>query len=191
MTPTDVLREEHRLIVRALDVLEALAGRVARNMSLPPEPPRRLIEFFQTFADGIHHAKEEGMLFPALIAAGMPRQGGPVSVMVSEHEDGRRYLRELAEVLAMGVADDDGRERFVVAARSYADMLRHHILKEDQVLWPMAESMLTGEAAAEMQVRFDRHAADHAESRERWEQAVDEVARELFGGQGRPAAIAR
>ena len=34
-TPTDILREEHRVILRALDVLETAAARLVGGRSLP------------------------------------------------------------------------------------------------------------------------------------------------------------
>ena len=180
MTPTQVLRAEHRLIERGLDVLEALAGRVARNMSLAQEPPRQIHAFLAAFADGIHHAKEEQMLFPVLHDHGVPRDGGLVAMMVAEHVTGRAYVREIGEAVALGLTSDDSRERFVVAARAYSDLLRHHILKEDQGLWPLAERILPPDVVAELDRRFAKHGADNAEARARWETSVETLASELF-----------
>lgn len=180
MTPTEVLRAEHRLIERGLDVLEALAGRVARNMSLAPEPPRQIHAFLVEFADGLHHGKEEQMLFPLLADHGVAGEGGLVAMMLAEHVDGRAYVREIGETVALGLTSDDARERFVVAARAYADLLRHHIVKEDQALWPAAERALPPDATAELTRRFAEHASQNASARAHWERVVDGLASELF-----------
>jgi len=180
MTPMEVLRAEHRLIERGLDVLEALAGRVARNMSLAPEPPRQIHAFLRDFADGIHHAKEEQELFPSLLDHGAERQGGLVQMMLAEHADGRAYVREIGETVTLGLTSDESRERFVVAARAYADMLRHHIVKEDQALWPLAERLLPAEAMAELDRRFTAHAESNAAARAQWERVIDRLIAELF-----------
>ena len=59
--------------------------------------------FIKGFVDGCHHKKEEGALFPAMQAAGIPGEGGPVGVMLTEHEEGRQLtslMRAAAEKLA-------------------------------------------------------------------------------------------
>jgi len=43
------------------------------------------IGFLKEFADKCHHGKEEGLLFPALIQAGLPEKGGPIGVMLADH----------------------------------------------------------------------------------------------------------
>ncbi len=180
MTPTDVLRAEHRLIERGLEVLEALAGRVARNMSLAPEPPRQVYEFFIAFADGFHHAKEEQFLFPALRKHAHSAESAAITVMLDEHEDGRAYMKELGEVIAAGVTSDDSRERFVVAARAYAELQRHHVVKEEKDLLPMAGRALPPEAVADLDRRFSKHDADNAAVRAHWERVIDQLTAELF-----------
>lgn len=79
MTPTEILREEHRVTLRALDPIEAAAQRLAAG-GLPPDGwwPR-MIARLRAVADTNHHAKqEERCLFPALAEAGDPaaRVGG-------------------------------------------------------------------------------------------------------------------
>jgi hemerythrin-like domain-containing protein len=132
-SPTDILRSEHRVILRALVLLEVAAARLSAGQPLRDGLWQELLDWLRTFADRNHHGKEEQYLFPALGEAGVPTQGGPVSVMLDEHTEGRVLLQ------AMG-AGPVGRR--VEAARRYGQLLRDHIDKENGVLLPLAETLL-------------------------------------------------
>jgi hemerythrin-like domain-containing protein len=131
--PTDVLRDEHRVILNALGVLESAAGRLDAGGTLPDGWWDRALAWLRRFADASHHAKEERALFPAMAKAGIPAEGGPIGVMLHEHEHGRALIRAMA---------DGDTPRRVVAAREYVRLLRQHIDKENQVLFPMADAVL-------------------------------------------------
>src|SRR3990172_1482629 len=92
---TDVLRLEHEAILRMLHAMDAAADRLVDGRAPDPEILEDIVEFFATFADRCHHAKEEGVLFPRLEARGIPRDGGPVGVMLMEHDIGRRHVAAL------------------------------------------------------------------------------------------------
>jgi len=88
MKATDVLKEEHALIERALAVLERVLIKIEQGHLLDLALMARLTEFFEEFADHAHHRKEEEVLFPALEEHGVPRDGGPIGVMLMEHAQG-------------------------------------------------------------------------------------------------------
>jgi hemerythrin-like domain-containing protein len=171
-TPTQVLRDEHRLILRVLALIESAAARVTAGGALPEAWWNQALTWLREFADHNHHGKEERALFPALAKAGVPVQGGPVGVMLAEHERGRALLR------AMGASDPRSR---VEAARDYVQLLREHIDKENGVLFPLAEAVLDEPVRQTLAREFEaleieqgREASiDHAEAAvERLEQAV-------------------
>ncbi len=143
MRATEILMDEHRVIERVLDVLEIAAGRVERGDSVRPGVFLEAADFIMNFADGSHHQKEEGVLFKVMINAGMPMEGGPIAVMLSEHEQARAYtrgLREAAERWERG--DGDACKQVAQIATSYAMLLRQHIAKEDRILFPMADQAI-------------------------------------------------
>jgi len=163
MSPTMILSNEHRVIEQVLNCLEVMADRAERG-SLETDAAGQAIDFFRTFADGCHHAKEEAHLFPALEARGMPRQGGPTGKMRSEHELGRLYLR----VMHVAVESCNS-ANFAQAARHYIALLREHIHKEDHCLFRMADSMLTEADREKVLAAFD-----HVESDDRRHGTHDE-----------------
>lgn len=143
MQATKLLMDEHRGIERMLDVLEEVAERLVAREEAPKGDAARVLDFLSGFADKCHHAKEEGQLFPALVAAGVPQEGGPVGVMLAEHVQGRGYIARMRGALA-----EDDAEAYAEAAHAYAALLRQHILKEDHILYPMAEARLAAQDAA-------------------------------------------
>jgi hemerythrin-like domain-containing protein len=138
MTPrasaTATLRLEHAMILQALAVLEAAAARGAAGEPPPPDAWAALVDWLRGFADARHHAKEERLLFPALEAAGVPRAGGPIDVMLEEHAVGRGLVREMGEALPA--------ER-CRHAMDYVRLLRAHIAREDEILFEIADTVLT------------------------------------------------
>lgn len=148
----DDLRHEHDAILMALRILEMLATRATRG-DLPVADARDFLGFLREFVDKCHHGKEEGLLFPALIEAGMPTQGGPVQVMLHEHEQGR------ALVAAMDKASTTQLDpaAFARAAGEYAAHLRAHIEKENAVLFPMAERLIAPAVLETLREGFERH----------------------------------
>lgn len=82
MTPTELLKAEHRRIEAALDRLERLADQGSLTGALDWPAAREVVDFLQAFADRCHHGKEEGILFPLLARRGLVRQYGRSGVMV-------------------------------------------------------------------------------------------------------------
>lgn len=155
MTPTQILMEEHQLILSVLDSLEEAAGRLDGGDDIDAEFFLDAAEFVAGFADKCHHGKEEDILFVAMTARDMPRDTGPVAVMLAEHDEGRRYtagFRTAAEQMKDG--DTDAAADIVRNVFGYVNLLREHIMKEDNVLYPMAEQIIPVDTMAKVAEEF-------------------------------------
>ena len=182
MKATDILMEEHRVIERVLTTLETAAQRLEQGQAVRPEFFLEAADFIKGFADGCHHQKEEGVLFKAMEAAGMPSSGGPLAVMLSEHEMGRAYTRAMrAAAQKLGTGDKAVRDSLVYNARAYVDLLRQHIAKEDGVLYPLASRVIPSEAQGRLVDDFEHveHEETGAGVHEKYLALADRLAKEM------------
>lgn len=154
---TDALKHDHRVIEKVLDALEKITE---GSEPVPFEVWRKAIDFIRNFADKCHHLKEERIFFPALEERGIPREGGPIGMMLMEHEEGRGYVRLMAAALVLAEEDPQAAETTLVDnARAYLRLLRQHIPKEDEILFPMADEVLTGDEQNKLLCEFEEHEA--------------------------------
>ena len=151
MDPFEILVEEHRVIEQVLRCLEKMTRRFEAKKKIDTAAATDALEFFKNFADKCHHGKEEDRLFPALEKKErFPGGCGPTEVMRAEHEHGRTLVRGMSEA----IADAKRKEpvavgRFSRYARRYVALLREHIHKEDNCLFPNAmRSLKEGEREA-------------------------------------------
>jgi hemerythrin-like domain-containing protein len=165
MKATQTLMDEHRVIERLLASLEAAANQLEAGKPVRPEYFLEASAFIAGFADGCHHKKEEGVLFPAMQANGIPAQGGPIGVMLAEHEMGRKFnraMRVAAQRLQGGDLTASG--EIVQQARNYTGLLWAHIAKEDGILFPMADKVIP--SGQHEQVWADFEHVEHEETGE-------------------------
>lgn len=165
MEATDILSSEHRVIERVIAVLETAAARLERGQPVRVGLWLDAADFIKNFADGCHHRKEEGVLFKTMVESGMPLEGGPIAVMLADHEQGRIYTRAMraaAERLQAG--ETDAAAEVIRNARGYAGLLRQHIFKEDRILFPMADKVIPLELQAQVNEDFEH--VEHEETGE-------------------------
>lgn len=154
MDPFALLNDEHRLIERMLGALVNYTRRLDEGAD--PADLGAFVSFFQRFADTLHHRKEEEVLFERMIEAGLPRGGGPIPVMLHEHEEGRRLVSVLAEgVTRAGSWTRQDHAGLHATASAFSDLLRTHIQKEDMVLYPMARRVVPDDVIEKMGATFE------------------------------------
>lgn len=157
MKPTDQLKDEHKGIKLMLQILGKICEQLEARIEINADHLEKIIDFFKVFVDQCHHGKEENLLFPAMEDAGIPREGGPIEVLLLEHEQGRKYVRIMNEALGNYWEDaSDTSSSLVVNSRSYIDLLTKHIEKEDTVLFPLADSHLLQKKQKELLQGFEK-----------------------------------
>ena len=150
------LKEEHQAILLMLKVMEAVCKKLETGEDVSKDDLNAMVKFIKEFADKSHHLKEEDLLFPAMEEAGIPREGGPIGVMLSEHTTGREYVKGLS----LGITDyakgnSNAVNQIIENARNYSSLLSNHIHKEDNVLYPMAEMHISKEKQEELLKEFE------------------------------------
>ena len=111
-------------------------------------------------------------MFPRLVEKGLPAEHGPVQVMCSEHETGRRLVGALDGAIAHFSSDDaESRHALSAAMAAIVEFYTQHIWKEDNVLFPMADRVLDETDEEGMIAAFD--AADGPDGVERRRRAAE------------------
>jgi hemerythrin-like domain-containing protein len=134
----DDLKQEHDAILFALGILERMIAMIGAGAGPDAGDSLSLLAVFEVFVGRCHQGKEEGMLFPALEAAGVGRYGGPIGQMLRDHEEYRGCLERMARSIPSG----EGLEAFARESRGFVSSQRLHILKENEIIFPLAERVL-------------------------------------------------
>ncbi|MBW2427872.1 MAG: hemerythrin domain-containing protein [Deltaproteobacteria bacterium] len=162
MDAINELLAEHEAVRITLKILKRIGQEIDKTGKLSnPEHLEQLFDFFSTFVDRCHHSKEEELLFPALEEVGVSRAGGPVGVMLKEHQQGRDLVTKMKTAINQYLnADNDAIQEFQQHANDYTTLLDFHIDKENNVLFPMALKHLPESKLAELKKGFDRIETD-------------------------------
>lgn len=156
MEATEILKNEHRAIEIVLTAMERAAGSLSDGRDVDPALLAECLDFASVFADRCHHSKEEEVLFPLLEKRGVKKEGGPLGAMLHEHAEGRSLLKSIRGNLdRYNNGDGDASEDLADSLRCYAALLRNHIVKEDQVLFEVADAALSDEDSRQLVAAFD------------------------------------
>lgn len=136
--PIETLLAEHRTILAVLSDMEQECALVEQNATLSDSWWCERLRFLDEFDEHFHHAKEEGLLFPALEAAGLSPVSGPTATLRAEHGRSRLWRAAIEEALARR-----DRLRLLGAVQGFVDLQRQHIAKENQILFPIARRLLS------------------------------------------------
>ena len=138
-TWSEWLMADHEQTERVIDALEI----AWRQESPQPALVAKAVQYFAEFADACHNQKEEQHLFPRLAAAGIPSEGGPLAVMLIEHERSKQLLDSFRALGGRVVAGDgSAAEEMVAVFLEYGALLKSHYWKENDILYPMGRRAL-------------------------------------------------
>lgn len=153
--PISSLHAEHDMIIKVLAAFERWSNALLLEGKEDRLALKRFLRFFTEFEDACHHVKEERILFECMARSGFPKNGGPVAVMLAEHEEGREIMRALERIAnqaAPWTNEDCG--KVSAQASAYVSLMRRHIDKEEKFLYPRAEAKLPEEAWTEIAEGF-------------------------------------
>lgn len=160
-TPTRMLKEDHDEVQGKLSRLEDIFGRLDKQAEVAAEL-KELAAFFETDF-WVHFTKEEDALFPELEKY-LPKDQGPIGVMLEEHVELRETNRQLQKAISAYFVLGNNPERKELI-RKYGNRfiyaLRDHIDKENSVLFELTEANLTKKQVETVSKGFEKIAAEH------------------------------
>lgn len=157
--PLAQLKREHGPLREQMDAFAREAQHIGDASDItdwrdPLETLKASVDAFVRELDP-HSEREEGHLFP-LMAKYIGRTTGPIAVMEYEHDMAKRNLkafREEVERLTEPVDAGRAKEIASLALQAHA-ILTDHFMKEENVLFPMAENMLNAEEKEQLARAF-------------------------------------
>ncbi|MDP3888755.1 MAG: hemerythrin domain-containing protein [bacterium] len=151
MTATEQLKQEHEAILLMLQILEEISERLKNKKEVDLNDLKKILEFIRVFSDKCHHGKEEDLLFPALEKAGVPKDGGPIEMMLTEHDSGRAYIKGLSSAL-----ESKSIKEIIENIDNYVSLLREHIDKENNILYQIADMHLSQKEQENLLKEFEK-----------------------------------
>jgi hemerythrin-like domain-containing protein len=157
MKATEQLVNEHNGIIIVLDVFEVILKKIQDKKDYVLTDVKNILDFLKIFADKCHHGKEEGILFPKLNELGMSKESGPISVMLYEHNLGRKLIKSITLAIEeIESGSSSGEDLLIKSGNNYIELLKNHIQKENSILFPMADRTMTNNEQDEMFNAFEK-----------------------------------
>jgi hemerythrin-like domain-containing protein len=151
-----ILEAEHRLLLEVAEAAEAECAHIEATGTIRTDLVGDMIGFFRYFGDGLHHPKEDGLLFARCHRRGMTDQDEPLEQLIGEHEWCRSTLDGLEESLErIDPGDREAALEFATRVREYVEVARCHVQVEDDVFFDMAQHYLTMRDRQELTEEFE------------------------------------
>lgn len=158
MVPTEQLKTEHEGIKLMLKIPDKVCS---KPEEINHEHFAKMLEFLKVFVDKCHHGKEEDLLIPAMVEAGVPKDKGAIKFTLMEHVEGRGYVKGMSEAFdKLKNGDRQAPGKIDENAKNYITLLIKHIDKEDNILFPLADKVLSQAKQTELEEGFEKLEVD-------------------------------
>jgi hemerythrin-like domain-containing protein len=132
-----LLMQEHENILEVIESLEDEIEKLKDNQQINRSLFLEIIDFIKNYADKFHHAKEEDVLFAEFNKEEENMHCNPVPQMLHEHDEGRNFVKAM-----LYAVESNNKDQLIENSLNYAGLLREHIYKEDNILYPMIDEGL-------------------------------------------------
>ncbi|MGI0066001.1 MAG: hemerythrin domain-containing protein [Nitrosotalea sp.] len=178
---TESLKRDHDLIEKVLKSMWSTIPLLKSGTTIPEPILNQVIDFSVNFTDVCHHGKEENSLFPELEKKGMPKNSGPIAVMLMEHEVTRKIGMRM-EASAKTYLKNGDATQLIVDMQEYINHVVQHIWKENNRLFEMAEMALrndTEHVNKSLQEVEDAKLMEIGKKREYYEKFAEEFTKQF------------
>jgi len=179
---TASLRRDHDLIEKVIKAMEVTIQLLESGKQIPDSILNPVLDFSKNFTDVCHHSKEENALFPALEQAGMPRNMGPIAIMLMDHERSRELGRSM-EKYADEYFNTGSSANLIDYMKQYVEHITEHLWKENNRLFLMAEARLqyvSEKVDKELTKIEESKLKEAGKSREHYEKLVENLTQDVL-----------
>lgn len=155
-TATEILEDEHRTIHTAVVLMSRLASELESGHRIETSLLARAVQFMRVFGAQCHETKEETCLFTLLKSKGVPDEGCPLAGLTGEHRKLRMLLDQLERSsAAYKKGTDNAAPALIECLRALADLQSKHVWKEEYLLFPMTNKILSPEDQQHLLRQFE------------------------------------
>lgn len=175
------LRRDHDLIKKVIKAMESTIQLLNDGKQIPESILLPIIDFSIFFTDVCHHSKEENSLFPVLEQAGMPRNIGPIAMMLMDHERSREIGKEMENSTKDYISSDNS-TKLITDMQQYVEHITEHLWKENNRLFMMAEARLqyiSKKVDKELNEIEESKLKETGKTREHYEQLAETLTRDV------------
>ena len=156
MTPTENLIQEHKKISELLNILKKISDKIKSKDVFYTNDVEEIVNYLIILIEKSHHGKEEGVLYQELILSGIPKEKIPLSIINYEHTLSRRYLKEINScVVNCKIGNDFSGELLADSITNYVVVIRNHIKREEETVFPLANDLFSDEKQIEIIHKFE------------------------------------
>jgi len=155
--PISILMEEHKILLELLEKLGTIVNSVqqAEDVSYVGGDITQLKHIAEDFLDAEkHYLREENVLFPLLEKHGIRE---PPAIMWMEHNQLRDKKKQLHNIIEKynTLSFQDFKKQLSETAKSLNSILSSHIFKENNILFPTAQRVVTEQEWRDAKREFD------------------------------------
>ena len=156
MTPTENLIKEHKKINELLDIMSKIALKIKLNDVFYPNDVEEIVNYLLIIIENSHHGKEDDVFYPELISSGIAKDTAPLSIINYEHTISKSYLKDISScVVNCKIGNDFSGELLADSLTNYVVVIKNHIQREEEVIFPIANEVLSAEKQYEISQRFE------------------------------------
>lgn len=177
MKATQMLEDEHHVIQKVAASLALMAEDLNAGKPVGSEILRDITQFLRVFVEQCHQQKEEKYLFTVLLKKGVPAGGCPLAVLHNEHAKERALIRQFSDAVETYIeSKGTARASLESTIQALVELLPGHIWKEDYMLLPMADKILSSEDQDLLRKQFEQVKSEIGhEIHYRFEKLADEL----------------
>lgn len=157
-----LIKDEHWAISAVLLTLTSLVRTMRQRVADGRDPSpdftllKAMLDYIVSYPERWHHPKEEQVLFPAVRRRSHDADA-VLDELDREHEVGAERIQELQDaLLAFRRGEPGARDKFFECAENYARYQWEHIGKEERIVLPLAQRVLTDDDWREVHAAFER-----------------------------------
>ena len=162
--PIKKLVDEHVFIKKLLAAIPVMLESIDVSHAEDKQLILDSIDFIRSYADKYHHAKEEALLFKKFEDIEI------IKAMLEEHDMGRGHVKAALEAV-----EKKDNQKIIEHLAAYRELLKDHIKKEDEILYPWLDKNLSVSEIGELFAKFSGIDKQYEAASQKYERFANKI----------------